>query len=193
VISAEGTAARAEIAAVREAAVARSSVDTQAVSRPDVLATQEAAAAQSATSNAVRGVTAEGMGAGDGYDFAVGLARHQVTGDATLLNNFADRVGAKTYADVYGSWGFRDIPDLANKSLTAMENAERLHINLDGVVNSPEELPTIVQRGSRGIGVQDLLPDGRVSGNVTNWEIFKIETTPTLKAKATYYWNGKPL
>lgn len=30
-----------------------------------------------------------------------------------------------------------------------------------------------------------------MSGNITNWEIWKIETTPALKAKAVYYFNGQ--
>lgn len=129
----------------------------------------------------------------EGYDFAVGLATHQTTGKPTLLSNFAERVGAKTYGDVYGGWGFRDMDDLAGRSLSAMQRADRLHVNLDGMVSGPEGLADVVSKGSRGIGVQDVLPDGRLSGNITNWEIWKIQTTAELQSKTVFYLNGRPV
>lgn len=68
-----------------------------------------------------------------------------------------------------------------------MYSGRRLHINLDGLVKSVDELPDIVRKGSKGMDCQ---PSFGV-GNIINWEIWRIHQDPELLEKAVFYLNGK--
>ena len=114
---------------------------------------------------------------------AFGLWRHQGTGAGGLLDRFAGHVGAKTYGDLYGAGVFPSEAMLERM----MYGSRRLHVNLDGLVNSVDELPGIVQKGSKGMLHQ---PAPGV-GNITNWEIWRIHQDPELLSKTIFYLNGK--
>ncbi len=105
----------------------------------------------------------DGTGSGNSlrFDLAIGLARHQLTGSPTLLENFARHVDAKTYGDIYGNYG---------------------------LISNLDEFPNLLQKGSRGIEPVDVLR-GVERGNITNWEVWKIDTS--FKEKAFFYFNGK--
>lgn len=116
-------------------------------------------------------------------DVAFGLWRHQGTRAGGLLDGFAGHVGAKTYGDLYGAGVFPTERMLERM----MYGSRRLHVNLDGLVKSVDELPGIVQKGSKGMLHQ---PSPGV-GNVTNWEIWRIHQDPELLSKTIFYLNGK--
>lgn len=65
--------------------------------------------------------------------------------------------------------------------------ADRLHVNLDGLVKNIDELPGVVQKGSRGMSFRP--PEG--GGNITNWEIWRLHQDPDLLGRTTFYLNGK--
>ena len=132
----------------------------------------------------------DGTGSGNSlrFDLAIGLARHQLTGSPTLLENFARHVDAKTYGDIYGNWWPGTMEKLKVNILRAMSNARYLKINLDGLISNLDEFPNLLQKGSRGIEPVDVLR-GVERGNITNWEVWKIDTS--FKEKAFFYFNGK--
>jgi hypothetical protein len=126
------------------------------------------------------------------FDMAIGLARHQRTGSPTQLENFARHVNAKTYGDIYGNWWPGTIEKLETNLYRAMNEARYLKINLDGLIKALDEFPSLLQKGSRGIEAVEVIR-GVERGNITNWEVWKIYTTESLKVKAIFYLNGKPV
>jgi hypothetical protein len=130
------------------------------------------------------------LNGGEDFDMALGLASHQVTYEPTLLKNFSKHVNAKTYGDIYGSWWPGSMEKLESNIVRAMKESKSLKVNLDGMVKNVDELPNIAKKGSRGIEPREVIL-GEERGNITNWEIFKIESNPSLKAKTTYYLGGK--
>lgn len=118
------------------------------------------------------------VGATKNYDMALGLAKHQTTGQYTLLENFAKRVGAKTYRDIYGTWGgFRDMEHLGERILGAMNGAKNLRFNLDGMSMS---------------AYKSFLANPVIGNkNITNWELWKVSTTG-LQDKTTFYGGMSP-
>jgi len=121
---------------------------------------------------------------------AIGLARHQRSGFPTLLENFAQHVDAKTYADIYGNWWPGTMERLEANMFRAMNEARYLKVNLDGLIENIDEFPIILQKGSRGIEPVEIIR-GVERGNITNWEIWKIYTTECLKEKTFFYFNGR--
>jgi len=126
------------------------------------------------------------------FDMAIGLARHQRTGSPTQLENFALHVNAKTYGDIYGNWWPGTMERLETNMYLAMNEARYLKINLDGLIKEVDKFPSLLQKGSRGIEPVEVIR-GVERGNITNWEVWKIYTTESLKAKAIFYFNGKPI
>ncbi|WP_153559314.1 RHS repeat-associated core domain-containing protein [Roseimaritima sediminicola] len=118
-------------------------------------------------------------------DVAFGLWRHQETRAGGLLDRFAEHVGARTYGQIYDPRIFPTEEMLENM----MRGASRLHVNLDGMCKSIDELPSIVQRGSRGM---DYVPPGG-GGNITNWEIWRIHQGPEMLSRTIFYIDGKPV
>jgi RHS repeat-associated protein len=113
---------------------------------------------------------------GSGFEMALGLGRHGETGAGTLLGNFAERVGAKTYGDIYGNWWPGSMSALQTNIASAMSAAERLHFNLDHFS---------MRLFSRFMGNPVFS-----SGNITSWELGTILRTPSLLEKATFYGPG---
>jgi len=126
------------------------------------------------------------------FDMAIGLARHHLTGSPTQLENFAKHVNAKTYGDIYRNWWPGTMERLEANILRAMNNAKYLKINLDGLIKAVNEFPSLLQKGSRGIEPVEVIR-GVERGNITNWEVWKIYTTFSLKPKAVYYFNSRPV
>jgi hypothetical protein len=114
-------------------------------------------------------------------DIAIGLWRHQGTQELGLLERFAQHVGAVTYGDVY-SVQIQPTEEM-------LRQATQVHVNLDGLIETFEELPRIIQLGSLGIDYRP--PTG--GGNITNWEIWRIYQEPELLARTRFYLNGKAL
>ncbi|KHD09122.1 hypothetical protein PN36_22930 [Candidatus Thiomargarita nelsonii] len=92
-----------------------------------------------------------GGGFSSNFDMAIGLARHQRSGSPALLENFAQHVYAKTYADIYGNWWPGTMERLKANLFRAMNDARYLKVNLDGLIESLDEFPILLQKGSRGI------------------------------------------
>lgn len=115
-------------------------------------------------------------------EIAIGLWRHQGTQELGLLERFAAHVGALTYGDVYSaeSWPTEEMLS------TMLRQATRIHVNLDGLLETFEELPRIIERGSQGILSR---PNGQ--GNVTNWEIWRIHQEQELLDRTVFYLKGK--
>ena len=118
-------------------------------------------------------------------DVAFGLWRHQETRAGGLLDRFANHVGARTYGQIYDPRIFPTEEMLENM----MRGANRLHVNLDGMCKTIDDLPSIVDKGSRGM---DYVPPGG-GGNITNWEIWRIHQDPEILARTTFYIDGKPV
>ena len=153
-----------------------------AATRVGALTDRVAAEAGVATNSATAGGSVAGGGMGD---IAFGLSRHQETGARDLLSNFANNVGAKTYADFYD----RRIFPTESMLEKLMYGGDRLHVNLDGLLESPAQLPNVVQMGSRGL---DFVPlEG--GGNITNWEVWRLHQDPALLNKTTFYFDGAPI
>jgi hypothetical protein len=121
-----------------------------------------------------------------------GLSRHQGTASPTLLRNFSEHVEAVSYFNLFNSGWPGSFEKLERNILFAMENARSLKVNLDGLVNGIEDLPAVFQKGSRGIEPPEVIR-GVERGNVTNWEVWTIYSTESLRNKATFYLNGQPI
>jgi len=129
-----------------------------------------------------------GGGYSSGFDMAIGLARHQLTGSPTLLEKFARHVDAKTYGDIYGNWWPGTIEKLERNILSAMTDARYLQVNLDGLIDNIGEFPNLLEKGMRGIEPVEVVR-GVERGNITNWEVWKIYIS--FKEKAFFYLNGR--
>jgi|GEM_PF-6115049 len=118
-------------------------------------------------------------------ELAIGLWRHQGTDELGLLERFARHVDALTYADVYS------VETLPTERLLEqmLKQATRIHINLDGMVETFADLPRIIELGSRGFDFKP--PSG--GGNITNWEIWRLHQNPELLAKTKFYLDGKEI
>jgi hypothetical protein len=79
-------------------------------------------------------------------EIAIGLWRHQGTQELGLLERFAEYVGALTYGDVDSaeSW---PTEEMLSKML---RQATRIHVNLDGLVETFEEMPPYYRIGQFG-------------------------------------------
>jgi hypothetical protein len=111
-----------------------------------------------------------------------------------MLENFARNVNAHTFKDIYGSWlNWRDFADLAGKIEGALNGARTIRVNLDGLVQSVDDLPRIIELGARGIHFEGVTATGTRMGNITNWEVFTIYTNPALRERAVFYLNGQPV
>jgi len=117
-----------------------------------------------------------------GIDVALGLWEHQTKRTGGMLDRFAEHVSAKTYSHFYGE----SYPTEAALE-KMMYHADRLHVNLDGVVMSVEDIPSIVEAGARGLSYR---PKSG-GGNITNWEIWRLHQDPELLKKTIFYLNGK--
>jgi RHS repeat-associated protein len=141
-----------------------------------------AAGAVSLTSDFAGAVTLAAPGAAaattsrEGFDMALGLARHGETGSPTLLRNFASRVGAKTYGDIYGSWWPGSMEALETNIRKVITGAERLHFNLDQMNMA------VFQDFARNPAFR--------SGNITNWELNTVLRDPNLLQKTNFYGPG---
>jgi hypothetical protein len=116
-------------------------------------------------------------------EIAIGLWRHQGTQETGQLERFAAHVGAKTYADVYAV----DILPTEEMLERMLRQATRIHVNLDGLATTGDDLASIIDLGSRGIDYTP--PSG--GGNFTNWEIWRIHQEQELLERTLFYLNGK--
>jgi RHS repeat-associated protein len=129
---------------------------------------------------------------GEDFNMALGLSVHQTTRSPDLLKNFAKHVNSKTYGDIYKSWWPGSMEKLESNILRAMNEAKSLKVNLDGLIKNTNEFPELLAKGSRGIEPMEVKL-GVERGNITNWEVHTIESSPSLKDKTTYYFGGKPV
>jgi hypothetical protein len=107
---------------------------------------------------------------------ALGLARHAETGSPRLLSNFAQRVRAKTYGDIYGTWWPGSMEALQRNISSAMAGANRLHFNLDQFSTAN------FQKFAKNPAFS--------AGNIANWELDTILRNPSLLEKTTFYGPG---
>lgn len=143
------------------------------------------------------GLTQSGRRAAvEGYDLGLGLTRAE--GNSSSLVNFARSQNAKIYnaykgndTNLFNSAFPGSYEKLQSNLLFSMDRAKNIKINLNGVVESVGELPSIVQRGQLGIGHTSIDNLGRPIGNVTNWEISQILTNPAYTNKSIFFLNGK--
>ena len=91
-------------------------------------------------------------------------------------NRFAAHVGAKTYGQIQGSWCPGSMERLQSTLTTHMQNAERLHFNLDQF--RPDRF--------REFAKNPVFSDN----NITNWELYRILTSPELLKKTISYGPG---
>ena len=126
---------------------------------------------------AVRGT----QGGTAGYDFALGLSRHPGHSRGGLVGRFAERVNAKTYWDLFDST--LDMRKMGQNLQSGMQNARQLHFNLDGMLRPGVTIKELRAWGKEAIG----------QGNVTNWELSQVLSSPSLRAKTTFYLAGKPI
>jgi hypothetical protein len=104
---------------------------------------------------------------------ALGLATREAGTGETLLNRFAGDVGAKTYGQLYGSWWPGSMEALESNLETAMQSSSRLHFNLEGM--SAARYSEFAKNPAFS------------SGNITNWELHKIMSNPSLLQKTKFY------
>jgi RHS repeat-associated protein len=114
-----------------------------------------------------------------GYDFALGLSQHPDHTRVGLLGRFADKVGAKTYWDLFANT--LNMRTMGENILKGMREAKRIHFNLDGMVRPGTTIKDLERIGSEGIG----------QGNVTNWELYQILRNPEFLKKTIFYYGGK--
>jgi RHS repeat-associated protein len=114
-----------------------------------------------------------------GAEVAFGLSR-TVSHAPGLLGRFAENVGARTYWDFFENT--TDLRLLGERTLTMMDEAQHIHVNLSGMIDETRTIDDVVRWGGEGIG----------QGNVTNWEVYQIVSDPDRLSKTTFYLNGAP-
>ena len=131
------------------------------------------------------------------YNLALGLTNPP--GKKGALFAFAQPRGLMCYfvsqdtkLSMYSSPAPGSTEQLQQNIRFAIQNAKQLHVNLDGIVTSVEQLPNIARLGRRGANASNTL-NGVFSGNVTNWEISIILNNPEFRKKTTFYLNGQPV
>lgn len=118
------------------------------------------------------------IAAAGGGDMALGLATRPPGGGPTLLNQFAEGIGAKTYGQLTGSWWPGSYEALETDLTREMNGAASLHFNLEGM-----DMGRFAEFAKNPV-----LGDG----NITNWELFTILKNPSLLGKTTFYGGVPP-
>lgn len=72
-----------------------------------------------------------------------------------------------------------------------MNRSSNINFNLNGVVNSVDNIPQVVQWGRQGSGARIVMDNGIDIGNHTNWEAMQILTNKSLYDKTTFFLNGE--
>uniref|UniRef100_UPI001C6115EC hypothetical protein n=1 Tax=Methylibium rhizosphaerae TaxID=2570323 RepID=UPI001C6115EC len=133
----------------------------------------------------------------EGFDLGLGLSRDPISGQP-LLREFASANDLHVYNVFRGERNLFTAPfpasyEALERNLTmSMDRARSISVNLDGLVQSVDEFPTILERGARGIEPA-AVRNGLERGNTTNWEVWKVYNSSTLRPKATFYLNGQPV
>ncbi len=112
-----------------------------------------------------------------GTKLALGIARRLPEG-STQLNRFAERIGAKTYGQLAGTWWPGSYAALQEGLLREMNAASSIHFDLEGFD---------VDRFTEFIGNPSIGPR-----NATNWELYTILNNPSLLGKTTFYGGSPP-
>lgn len=130
----------------------------------------------------------------EGYDLGLGLTH---TDGRWSLREFAADQNAK----IYHSYGGGDL-NMFNSALPAsdsilasninflMDRSRSIRFNLNGVVNSLEEIPVVARLGEQGIGSR-VNYRGLEIGNHTNWELNQIIGNDQLFNKTKFFLNGQ--
>ncbi|MCU7929032.1 MAG: hypothetical protein KZQ97_21730, partial [Candidatus Thiodiazotropha sp. (ex Dulcina madagascariensis)] len=130
----------------------------------------------------------------EGYDLGLGLTRSD---GQWALRDFARNQDAR----IYFSHGADDI-NMFNSAIPAtdkilasnieflMQRSNNIRFNLNGVVNSVDDVPSVVELGSQGIGAR-IMHRGQEIGNHTNWELYKIMNNDSYLGKTSFYLNGQ--
>ncbi len=109
---------------------------------------------------------------------ALGLAVRPPGSSTTLLNQFAERIGAKTYGQLTGSWWPGSYEALESNLMNEMSAARSLHFNLEGM--------------DMGRSAEFATNPVIWPGNATNWELFTVPKNPSLLGKTTFYGGVPP-
>lgn len=118
----------------------------------------------------------EQAAAGNGFDLALGLAKHRTGGGGPLLQNFSNRTASTNYFRLYGTGWPGTWSALQDTIKQAMQRANRINFNLDQM--DIAKLKAYAANPTFG------------SKNITNWELYTVLTTPELLAKTTFYGRG---
>ncbi|MCY0996426.1 FG-GAP-like repeat-containing protein [Myxococcus sp. MISCRS1] len=121
-------------------------------------------------------ISAGGEAVEGAFDMALGLAKHRETGSPLLLKRFSERVNAKTYGQLEGTWWPGSMERLEATLVEHMQNARHIHFNLDQF-----DLARF-----RQYALNPTFGDH----TITAWELHKVLTSPNLLSKTTFYGPG---
>ena len=71
-----------------------------------------------------------------------------------------------------------------------MQRSNNISFNLNGIVNSIDDIPSVVELGSQGLGAR-IMHRGQEIGNHTNWELYSIMNNDSYFGKTSFYLNGQ--
>jgi hypothetical protein len=130
----------------------------------------------------------------EGFDLGLGLTR--IDGQ-WALREFASDQNAKIYYS-HGAGNlnmFNSAIPASNEILASnlkflMERSGGIRFNLNGVVNSLDEIPAVMKLGEQGIGARVTYRSLEI-GNHTNWELTQIMKSNQLFNKTKFFFKGQ--